>query len=1024
MTDFPPFDPYHSFIASAHALRRRAERDSPAMGATNGVAAHPLPFQLSTVNRILTDIRIRHLIADEVGLGKTIQAIMILNALAARDPTHSAVIVAPERLLGQWHEELWTRGHILGHIVDDGDRARMSAFREYLAEGTDDKGGTAFENHPAARFEMSRALLLRPSDVIDQPEWLDPSRHSILIIDEPQSIQREALSRLQQMSNPTLTEEPTFLQLLVLSATPRLGDPTWRDVILDLIEPEGMRLARDAGQDVSDWLDLREREAAKKLAGLTSDEVLIEGEIAFRRYGRTRRMSRQSRKDWGEYFPSRKNQVRRFDPLSSECGRLELIDHLLDGKARDSATTLEGNIWVTVRGLLRSRRSAREAIDRMEIRPASAAAVRNEALVDFGDSRLDALTDILAEILGQEQDRAPPGNRVPKREKIVIVGGDAGTIDMLATILPRYFPELVDGGITALKRSTATSESTFEDIREMHEALKPFTEGEARILLIGDWIQAGLNLQHSARNIIFYSLPWDPQAIDQLIGRIDRLSHSSIVAAGNGRGGAGAIRIWRLIMRHSPEEQLSDAFDALGVFERPLPQVPEESLTVINRLIVEIVTSKRAGTDDVLRELCEIRDTWRERGFASQLAHFDPLSNRRITSEFGHIGEIAASFAIAGEEDRSPTEKIELANSDWLHAVKRVGGYWVGMGRQDQSAARSKFHTMWYSSRETAPPFYLPDMGQTDSSSEAVHFLIKRHEMAVPPARTVIANAGEVTPRPIQFFDHGATLHDQLCQGWIDFGGTHFSESPKRELLIRVGNGHPALAFNGRPILISGMLRKQLTRPSREIPVALSEALGRFSKSGAATYLAQYHEALEADERWLAQYLPSQIAFRASCFGENGWERLDAPQTALLLRCATSPRDRTRIVSRFQAIRTSTEQQCSEHRRSIQSEFDHRRKVRLGAVVTSWKSRLRLIQGEADDLAEIFENRSQARAQITSAEMAAATLGRVEADLRRATLMRLRSEARRSVTAQLIRSVIAPHPVLELHSCMRFIELI
>ena len=81
MSDLHSFDPYHVFIATAHALRRRAERGALAMGATFGVAAEPLPFQIATVTHILSDQRIRHLIADEVGLGKTIQAIMVLNAI-------------------------------------------------------------------------------------------------------------------------------------------------------------------------------------------------------------------------------------------------------------------------------------------------------------------------------------------------------------------------------------------------------------------------------------------------------------------------------------------------------------------------------------------------------------------------------------------------------------------------------------------------------------------------------------------------------------------------------------------------------------------------------------------------------------------------------------------------------------------------------------------------------------------------------------------------------------------------------
>lgn len=70
MSDLHSFDPYHILIATAHALRRRAERGALAMGATFGVAAEPLPFQLATVTHILSDQRIRHSIADEVGLEK------------------------------------------------------------------------------------------------------------------------------------------------------------------------------------------------------------------------------------------------------------------------------------------------------------------------------------------------------------------------------------------------------------------------------------------------------------------------------------------------------------------------------------------------------------------------------------------------------------------------------------------------------------------------------------------------------------------------------------------------------------------------------------------------------------------------------------------------------------------------------------------------------------------------------------------------------------------------------------------
>ncbi|AMY71174.1 DEAD/DEAH box helicase [Frigidibacter mobilis] len=602
MPDPRNFDPYHVFIATAHALRREAERGALAMGATFGVAAEPLPFQLATVTHILSETRIRHLIADEVGLGKTIQAIMVLNALRSTDPAHQTAIVAPERLLAQWHEELWTRGHILGHIVDDADRSRMQAWREATAAGL----VSAPEDHPAARHRAASALLLRPKDVADQPDWLNPVRQHMLVIDEPQSLPREVLERLSQKADESRNDEAAYRQLLVLSATPRLGDPIWREIILGLLEPEKVRLAQDAGMSAAAYFEQQELAAARALVGLSSDALSVEGTVAYRSHAPTRRITRQTRADWGAYFPARDNRVCLIEPNAAEVGRLGLIltlikMHATGGAASQGASDGPGGPgldvapWTTVRGLLRSRRSVREAIDRLGRALPGMAQVRQAALEDFGDSRLEALTDILSGIFGAEKDRERSGKPALYPEKVVIVAGDAGTIDMLEAVLPRYFPQLAEGGVAALRRAGAASESSFEDIRAMQEAIDPFVQGSARILLIGDWIQAGLNLQHSARNMIFYSLPWDPQTVDQLIGRIDRLSQASIRAARRGQRVPARVRLWRLVMRESPEEELSEALGALEVFDRPVPPVSEEVWAEINRLIAQLLTQPHSG---------------------------------------------------------------------------------------------------------------------------------------------------------------------------------------------------------------------------------------------------------------------------------------------------------------------------------------------------------------------------------------------------------------------------------------------
>ncbi|MGO7205875.1 hypothetical protein ACCT30_32725, partial [Rhizobium ruizarguesonis] len=81
-------DHYLRFVNCVQALRRRTEALTIAMGGALGVAADPLPHQLASARRVLSDTDVRHLLSDEVGLGKTVQALMIVNALRWQYPKH------------------------------------------------------------------------------------------------------------------------------------------------------------------------------------------------------------------------------------------------------------------------------------------------------------------------------------------------------------------------------------------------------------------------------------------------------------------------------------------------------------------------------------------------------------------------------------------------------------------------------------------------------------------------------------------------------------------------------------------------------------------------------------------------------------------------------------------------------------------------------------------------------------------------------------------------------------------------
>src|SRR6516162_3543881 len=104
---------FYRVLLGIHAAARRVDRDQALLGAL-GVGAIAYPHQVESVHRMVTGTTCRWLLADEVGLGKTVQAIMVMRALAAQSARPlKVVLVVPDELSDQWAEELLCRGHIL-----------------------------------------------------------------------------------------------------------------------------------------------------------------------------------------------------------------------------------------------------------------------------------------------------------------------------------------------------------------------------------------------------------------------------------------------------------------------------------------------------------------------------------------------------------------------------------------------------------------------------------------------------------------------------------------------------------------------------------------------------------------------------------------------------------------------------------------------------------------------------------------------------------------------------------------------
>src|SRR5690606_34801839 len=137
-----------------HALRRSAvrldmERRADALGALFGSRVMPKPHQLAVVQRVLSARVPRFVLADEVGLGKTIEAGMVFAALSQAGLARRVLVVVPAHLAVQWLAELYHKFHTLFTLLD-GDRL----VREEKIEGR-----SAFHRYP--RVVTTLELLAR-----------------------------------------------------------------------------------------------------------------------------------------------------------------------------------------------------------------------------------------------------------------------------------------------------------------------------------------------------------------------------------------------------------------------------------------------------------------------------------------------------------------------------------------------------------------------------------------------------------------------------------------------------------------------------------------------------------------------------------------------------------------------------------------------------------------------------------------------------------------------------------------------
>lgn len=513
------------------ALRLKLRAGAGPFRSFGNIAVEPRAYQLVPLLMALKLDILRLLIADDVGIGKTIEAGLIARELLDRGEVERLVVICPPHLCEQWQDELASKFNIEAEVVRTGTATRLERGLR--------PDESIFEVYPFTivsldyiKSDRRRADFLRAC-----PE--------LVIVDEAHTcVQANTATRHQRYQLVKGLSEANFARhMLFLTATPHSGDDAAFHNLLGLIAPrfaglidlpEGeprRRLREELANhfvqrrrcDITEWRDtagfpVREsREAIYKLVGdwgRLFDDVLAYARGMVRRV--EDRTSLEQRMSWwaalallrcASSSPAAAALALRTrlkavegEPESQQIAELDRAasETVMDG-ASDDALTLDETVPAGTIELPEDAEALRQLIERAE------------ALHGVkGDSKLASLVH---EVQG------------------LLADGFKPVVFCRYIATAHYVAEHLKAVLSPNKAHVIaiTGEFTPEQREERIEGFGTLDTGVTPILVATDCLSEGVNLQQFFDAVVHYDLTWNPTRHEQREGRVDRFGQSALV---------------------------------------------------------------------------------------------------------------------------------------------------------------------------------------------------------------------------------------------------------------------------------------------------------------------------------------------------------------------------------------------------------------------------------------------------------------------------------------------------------------
>lgn len=482
-------------------------------------------YQLLPLAKALELPRVNLLIGDDVGLGKTVEAGLIVRELLLRRRIDTIVVAAPASMLLQWQDELAQKFGLDFTIVD----------RNHLLETRRTRGFTANPWSVGSRFIISHSVLSDETYSAGLRDILAPFRPgSMFILDEahhaaPSSGATWAVE--SQMTKAVREIAGLFEHRLFLSATPHNGHSNSFATLLEILDPQ--RFTRGIEVDAKDLEPVMVRRLKEDLrrlghpfperivdpisiSGLPLDAPELRLAVMLDEYSQSCAGGSRAR------FLFANLQQRLFSSIAAfhrtlTTHRRSLVrksEEIEPAAAETTPELVEDNDSIEVathraKGELGDLKAAIAYVDRM--------LAVSSAARDLPDARVEAMLDCIEDQM-LDDDHAWLDRRLilftewedtrrwlVERLKEGLLQRSIGRIDL-------------DGRIVNFTGQTSLDER--ERIKIAFNA--PFEREPVRILVCTDAAREGLNLQTRCHDLIHVDLPWNPSRLEQRNGRIDR----------------------------------------------------------------------------------------------------------------------------------------------------------------------------------------------------------------------------------------------------------------------------------------------------------------------------------------------------------------------------------------------------------------------------------------------------------------------------------------------------------------------